>query len=241
MKSRDGLQLGVRPDAGVDQRIAVAGEPVDARGHVRGAGDGGDDLAAATDEVGDRAMCPAPVVDVDIADRHRPPRPGREDHRDACLGHPEGEGVVVMEAHDEDPVDVAGGHVVGGAIGLRRRRRHQQDELQVAGGQGRTDAAQEAGEERIAEQHAGGLGDDHADRVTTAGDEAAGSPVGDVPELQDGGLDGPADVGADLGGAVDDTGDGRPRDARTRGDLFEGRSVAAVAGRAVRHPVAPSL
>ena len=111
--------------------------------------------------------------------------------------------------------------VLGGPALVGDRVGHQQDQLAIAGGQLRADPAQQAREERIAEQPAGRLGDDHRDRVAAPGDEAAGGAVGDVAEAFDGRLDVDPDVGADPRRAVDDARDGRPGDAREMGDLFE--------------------
>ena len=103
-----------------------------------------------------------------------------------------------MEADQQRAVDVAGRQVLGGPALVGDGVGHQQDQLAVAGGQLGADAAQEAREERVAEQPAGGLGDDDRDRVAPAGDQAAGGPIGDVAEPVDGGLDVVPDVGADL-------------------------------------------
>ena len=149
-------------------------------------------------------------------------RTADEHQRDAGLGQARGEGILAVEADQDRAVDVAGRQVVAGSADVGRRVRHEQDQLEVAGGQLQADAAQDAWEERVAEQPAGRLGDDHADRVAAAGDQAAGGPVGDVAEVLDGGLDVAADVWADPRRAVDDARDGRPRDAGQEGDLFQG-------------------
>ena len=121
---------------------------------------------------------------------------------------------------------MAGRQVVGGPALVAPRVGHQQDQLAIAGGQLGADPAQQAREERVAEQPAGRLGDDHRDRVAAPGDEAAGGAVGDVAEPFDGGLDVDPDVGTDPRRAVDDARDGRPGDAREMGDLFQRRAGA---------------
>ena len=104
-----------------------------------------------------------------------------------------------MEADEEGAVDVAGGEVVGRPVRLARGRRHEEDQLEVARGERRADPAEEPREERVREHEAAGLGDDDADGVAAAGDEASRGPVGDVAQLVDGGLDGAPDVAADPG------------------------------------------
>ena len=140
-----------------------------------------------------------------------------------------------MERDQQDAVDVAAGQVVLGTGRVPAPLRHQQDELQVARPQLAADAAQEAREERIDEQSRGGLGDDHADRFAAPGHEAPGSPVGDVAEAGDLSLDAPADVRADLGGAVDDARDGRAGNAGGVRDLLEGCAGTRVATVDLRH------
>jgi hypothetical protein len=142
--------------------------------------------------MGDRAVGAAPVVDVDVADRHRPPRSRRDHHRDARRGDLAGEGVVVVEADEEGAVDVAGGEVVGRPVRLARGRRHEEDQLEVARGERRADPAEEPREERVREHEAARFGDDDADRVAAAGHEAPGGPVGDVARARRRGLDGRA-------------------------------------------------
>ena len=105
--------------------------------------------------------------------------------------------VVLMEADQECPVHVPGGQVVGRPGLVRHGLGHQQDELPVPCREFGADAAQEAREERVAEQRAGRLRDDHRDRVAPAGDQAAGGAVGDIAEAIDGCLDVGPDVGAD--------------------------------------------
>ena len=84
------------------------------------------------------------------------------------------------------------------------------------------DAAQHAGEERVAEQLGGRLGDDHRHRVAAPRHEASCGPVRRVAELPDGGLDGGARRLADAPVAVDDAGGGGARHFRDAGDLLQG-------------------
>ena len=94
---------------------------------------------------------------------------------------------------------MARGQVALGARLLARRLRHEEDQLQVARGERRTDPAEETREERVFEQAAGRLGDDQADRLAAAGDEAPGGLVRDVAEALDRALDLALRLGADLG------------------------------------------
>ena len=123
---------------------------------------------------------------------------------------------------------MAGGEVVGRPMRLADGRRHEQDELQVARGERGADPAEEPREERVREHAPARLGDDDADRVAAAGHEAPGGPVGDVAQLDDGGLDGAPHVAAHAGRAVDDAGDRRTRDARNLGHLLKGCAAGAL-------------
>ena len=218
--------------------VAVAGEAIDARGHILRAGDGRDRAPTPRDEVLDGTARSAPVVDVDEGRLDGSARARRDHHRDGRFGDASGERIVVVEADEEGPVDVAGGEVIADAVGVRGRR-HQEDELHVARRKRQADPAKEAREERVVEQLLGGLGEHDADRSAAPGDEASGSAIGDVAKFDDGGFDRPADVAAHPGRAVHDARDGRSRDPGARGHRFEGRSVSAVAGGAVRHSVTP--
>ena len=137
-----------------------------------------------------------------------------DDQRDVPAGELRGERVVAVEADEDDAVDVAGRQVADGPALVDLVVGHQQDELQVARGERRADAAEQPREERVAEQPAGGLGDDDRDRLAAAGDEAPRRAVRDVAESIDGLLDRAPDVGADLGRAVDHARDGRAGHAR---------------------------
>ncbi len=215
--------------------VAVAREPVGRGDHVARARDDRDDPPAARDEVVDGAPRAAAIVDVDVARRAGPEWPSDDDGRDAGGGDPGREGVVAVKAHQQGAVDVAGGEVVGCALGIGEGGGHQQDQLDVAGRQRRADAAQQAREERVAEQPAGRFGDDDADRSAPPGDQAARGAVGDVGQLDDGGFDLAPDVGGHPRRAVDHARDGRAGDAGERGDLLERRTVAAVAGWGICH------
>ena len=140
-----------------------------------------------------------------------------------------------MEADEDDAIDVAGGQVADGAALVDLVVGHQQDELQVPSGQGRADTADEAREERIVEQPVRGFRDDHRDRLAAAGDEAPRRPVRDVSESIDGLLDRASNVGADLGGPVDDARDGGAGHARHPGDLVQRRDGPGARGLELRH------
>ena len=94
----------------------------------------------------------AAVVGVDVVDLGAARRPADDDERDAPGGQLGGQRIVAVEADEDDAVDVAAGQVAHGARLLLRVVGHEQDELQVARGEGRADAADDAREERIAEQ-----------------------------------------------------------------------------------------
>ena len=80
---------------------------------------------------------PAPVVHVDVARGARPQRAADDDRRDARCGDPGGQGIVAVEADEQRAIDVPGRQVVGRALRFGRGVRHQQDELDVAGGERR--------------------------------------------------------------------------------------------------------
>ena len=152
-------------------------------------------------------------------------RPAHHHDREAGCREPGRERVVLVQADEEGSVHVARGQVLHGASLLGGRLGHQQDQLAVAGRERRADAAQQAREERVREHLAGGLRDDHRDRVAAPRHEAPGGPVGGVAELLDGGLDPEPDVRAHARRVVHDARDGRPGDARELGDLLQ-RCVA---------------
>ena len=203
--------------------------------HVLRPRDRGDDPPPAADQMGDSRLGALPVVDVDVARLDVLRRPPDEHDRHPGRAETRGQGIVLVEADQERAVDVPGGQVVGGPGFVRDGLGHQQDELPVARCELGADAAQQAREERVTEQPAGRLGDDHCDRIAAAGDQAAGGPVGDVAEAIDGCLDVDADVRADSRRSVHDARDGRPGDARHVGDLLEGRVAASVAAAGLGH------
>jgi hypothetical protein len=76
----------------------------------------------------------------------------------------------------------------------------------------------------------GGADGDHPDETGPVGDQGAGGPVAPVAELVDGGLDPLAGGLADLGGAVDDPGDGLVGHPGHGGDLRHGGVLGAAHG-----------
>src|SRR5262249_3308976 len=93
------------------------------------------------------------------------------------------------------------------------------------------DAAEErvvegAAAERVVEGGVVGGGDDQRDGGGPAGDQRPRGAVGDVAGFGDGPLHRLAQLRVDVADAVDDAGDGGPRDAGDLGDVFERRRFA---------------
>ena len=141
---------------------------------------------AEADQVLVASMPAAAVVVVDVADRAlrtggRPPTTTGTPRAAKLLG----ERVVAVERVHDHAVDVAGHQVRLELALLLVTLGQEQDELLAARGERGADAAQDLGEERVAEDPRGGLRDEHADRVAAAGDEGPGGDVGDESEALD--------------------------------------------------------
>ena len=117
----------------------------------------------------DRRPATLDVVDVDVAHRRAARWPSTDDDRDAASRHGARQRVVAVQRNEQRAVDVAGRQVALGPALLQRGLRHEEDKLQFAGGEGRTDSAEETRKEGVFEQPAGGLRDDEPDSTGSCG------------------------------------------------------------------------
>jgi hypothetical protein len=179
--------------------------------------------AAALDE-DPRGLAPAgDVVDVDVRHAVAAPRAPDEDARQPDRHQVVGQAVVAVVRGDHGTVHVSVREVTHRARALGARRRQQQHELEVAGGQHPVDPAQGPGEERVAEHALVRLRDDDRDRFRAARDQRPRGRVRHVAQRPDGLVDRPPGGRADPRSAVDRAGRRGARDARDTGHLVEGR------------------
>jgi len=75
----------------------------------------------------------AAAVDVDVADAHALGRPPTQDDRHARGRQARRERIILVQAHQERAVDVAGRKVVGDARLVGGELRHEQDQLSITG------------------------------------------------------------------------------------------------------------
>jgi hypothetical protein len=168
---------------------------------------------------------PATVVDVDGGRLPvvLPQRPTREHDGQPVAQAAEGH-VAGVVRDDEHPVDVAAEEEAPRLVRLRRRRDEERERV-LGGGEVRHRALDQGREERVGE-HPGGLLRHHErQRVRAAPGERPGRPVGHVVELRDGGVHGRERLGGDPGGSVHHPRHRRPADPGERADHLEGGRV----------------
>ena len=185
---------------------------------------------AAVHEVVDRQPGAERVVHVDEApcwcSVARPPSTTGQ----AACADPVGQPVVVVQGQQQHAVDVLPGQVVVEVRPLRWALcASSSTSWRLRVGERGADAADHAGEERLAEDPLLGLGDDQRHRVGALGDQRAGGRVRHVAELGDRLLDGLPRLLRDLRAAVDHARRGAAADAGQRRHLLEGRAGCAVA------------
>ena len=208
--------------------------------HVRWTADGRDIAAAELDQVLGREHPAAAVVVVDVADARAGRRPTSDDDRDAPPSKFFRERVVAVERVHDHAVDVAG-HQVGLELALLVvALRQEEDELLAASRQRRADPSEHLGKERVTEHPRSRLGDQDADRVAPAGDQASGGDVRDESQAVDRPLDQAFRRRVHPRIAVDDARDGRLRNAGRLGHLVH-RHAAVVAVLFARHALRGSL
>ena len=173
------------------------------------------------EQVRRRGARPAAVVGVHVGQALARPGPAVEDGRDAGPGQGARKRILAVERDEEDAVHVPLPDVALHLLVLALAAGEQQEELELGVGERGRDPLDDREEERVREHAALGLRDDERDRVGAPGDEAARGAVGDVAQPLDRLLDRLPGVGADLGRAVDDAGDGRRRHVGQAGDLLE--------------------
>jgi hypothetical protein len=167
----------------------------------------------------------AVVVVVDIADPGALRRLAAHDHRDAMRLEVVREWIVTVQRKKDHAIDVAAGREVAlRPAFLLRRLRHDEDKVQLAGGQAGADAPQDLREERVAENSSCRLGNDDADRVTATCAKAASCPIRDIPGLGDRPLDGLPGFDPDPEASVDDPRSGRARDTGGASNFLKRRN-----------------
>ncbi len=214
-------QAVVRRDARPRQGFVIPGQSIRAGGHVLRTGDRRHPPPSLADEVLHRGTGTTAVVDVDVGDAGSGRTPADHDRNAAAL-EIHRERVRPVERDEQDAVGMTGGEValhpklVGSAL------RHEQHELEFLLREGVAYAAQDAWEERIAEEVPRWLRNDDRDRVTPSGDEAARGAVRAVAELLHRRLDRRSGVAPDAWVAVHDARHRRSRHARAERYLLEG-------------------
>ena len=81
-----------------------------------------------------RAAPPIAVVGVDEIDIDSAGRPAQHDRRDVARRELLGQGIVAVQAHEDDPVDVSRGEIADRPLLVVHVVRHEQDELEVPDG-----------------------------------------------------------------------------------------------------------
>ena len=102
------------------------------------------------------------------------------------IGTPEpvqrgGQRITLRRGDQHHAVEVTAGNVVLEPHPVVPRTGDDDDDVEAGRGERLDDAVHQRAEERLAEDPALVLGDDHSDRVGPGGDELAGGEVGQVP------------------------------------------------------------
>jgi hypothetical protein len=128
-----------------------------------------------------------------------------------------------VERNEDRSVGVTGSEVTLDAHLVAATLGHEEDERQLLLGEGVADTAQDAREERVAEELGGRLGNDDRDGVAASRDQAASGTVGRVAELAHRGLDRRSRRLGNATIAVDDARGGGPRNVGGLRHLLECR------------------
>ena len=166
------------------------------------------------------------VVHVDDVNRDAARRPSTNDDWDSAVGEERGKRVGAMQRDEHRAVDVSGDEVVAELLLVVCRLWREKDEDLVRLAEDGVDAADQLGEERVAEELGRGLWYDEADRLGAPRYEAARCPVRDIAELPDRLLDRAPGIRRDAVASVHDARHRRAGDACSEGNGLERLRVA---------------